>query len=80
MTPSAPWSSYTLKRGSRLRLRAAPRPRRHPGPAPRSRRPATPHTAEKSLEVCCGDLRTKRHFQDFELLQNHENKVRFRDV
>ncbi|WP_406339548.1 family 16 glycoside hydrolase [Streptomyces sp. NBC_00649] len=26
-----------------------------------------PHTAEKSMEVCCGDLRTKQHFQDFRL-------------
>lgn len=26
-----------------------------------------PHSAEKSMEVCCGDLRTKRHFEDFTL-------------
>ena len=26
-----------------------------------------PHTAEKSMEVCCGDLRTKSHFGDFKL-------------
>lgn len=26
-----------------------------------------PHTAEDSIEVCCGDLRTKRSFGDFRL-------------
>ncbi|MDQ8705086.1 DUF1080 domain-containing protein [Streptomyces sp. LHD-70] len=26
-----------------------------------------PHTAERSMEVCCGDLRTKQHFRDFRL-------------
>lgn len=31
------------------------------------RSPEWPHTAEQSMEVCCGDLRTKRHFKDFKL-------------
>ncbi|PGH52051.1 hypothetical protein CRI70_03340 [Streptomyces sp. Ru87] len=31
------------------------------------RSPEWPHTAGKSMEVCCGDLRTKQHFDDFKL-------------
>ncbi|MBC9712950.1 DUF1080 domain-containing protein [Streptomyces sp. TRM66268-LWL] len=31
------------------------------------RSPEWPHTAEKSMEVCCGDLRTKEAFKDFRM-------------
>ncbi|WP_328707996.1 family 16 glycoside hydrolase [Streptomyces mesophilus] len=31
------------------------------------RGPEWPHTAEKSMEVCCGDLRTKESFKDFKM-------------
>ncbi|MFI6944035.1 family 16 glycoside hydrolase [Streptomyces sp. NPDC050418] len=31
------------------------------------RSPEWPHTAEKSMEVCCGDLRTKEAYKDFKM-------------